>query len=319
MRLIVVLLAFFTLFSAGPAAAQFKEGDAGGARMGESRTVKWRVGLEVTAVGGPCKGIVGYSPVPVSWPEQEVKIAEQDLSPGVKVGYQPVDEIKAMVVHIPVIQPGETVKALVTFEVRRTVQLPPEKKERDTYVLPDAKKMEASIRRCLAASPKIETSAASIRKAAKTVGADKEKAWERVEALYDWAREKVQYKQGGAVKGAVAALKDGVGGHEDITSLFIALCRAAGIPARTVWVPEFCYAEFYLVDGQGQGHWIPCQPAGARTFGEMPDTKPILAKGDSFHPPYPSKDKLMRYLATDLSVPRHGGNPTFKFIGQLAN
>jgi hypothetical protein len=321
MRLTVVFFAFLALPWAGPAAAQFKEGEPGGPQVGEARVSKWQAGFEVTAVGGPCKGIVGYMPVPVEWPEQQIKIAAHDISPAARVSYQPLDDIKVMVLRIPQIQSNETVKALVTFEVRRSVQLLPGEKDRSAFVLPEVKKLDASVRRYLAASPKIEVGSPAVREAAKEVGADKEKAWERVEALYDWARRKVQYKQGGACKGAVAALRDGVGGHEDITSLFIALCRANNIPARTVWVPEFCYAEFYLLDAEGRGHWIPCQPAGARTFGQMPDTKPILAKGDGFHPPYPSREKQMRYLAEHLSgTPlANGGRPQVKSVHQLVN
>jgi hypothetical protein len=321
MRLLPIFLLLPLLLSAAPAAAQFKEGDPGGARIGEARAQKWQTGFEVSAVGGPCKSIVAYMPVPVEWPEQQVKIAAQDVSPAAKVSYQPLDGIQVMVIRVPMIQANETVKALVTFEVLRSVQLPPDKKERNAFVLPEVKELEGPLRRYLAASPKIEVNDPGIRKAAKTVGADKEKAWERVEALYDWARGQVKYKQGGACKGAVAALKDGVGSHEDITSLFIALCRAANIPARTVWVPEFCYAEFYLLDAKGEGHWIPCQPAGARTFGEMPDTKPILAKGDSFHPPYPSREKQVRYLGENLTCTplQNGGRPRVKSVKQLVN
>jgi len=321
MRFTLVLLTLCALLQAGPATAQFKEGEPGGPQMGETRVSKWQAGFEVTAVGGPCKGIVGYIPVPVEWPEQQVKIAARDVSPGAKISFQPLDEIKVMVLRIPQIQSNETIKALVTFEVHRSVQLLPAEKDRKAFVLPDVKKLEGSVRRYLAASPKIEPGSPAVRKAAKEVGADKEQAWERVEALYDWARKQVRYKQGGACKGAAAALRDGVGSHEDITSLFIALCRAANIPARTVWVPEFCYAEFYLVDAEGVGHWIPCQPAGARTFGQMPDTKPILAKGDGFHPPYPSREKQMRYLAESLigtPLP-NGGRPQVKGVHQLVN
>jgi hypothetical protein len=314
-----IFLSCAILLPAVPASAQFKEGEPGGPQMGEARVSKWQVGFEIRAVGGPCKGIVGYMPVPVEWPEQEVRIVARDITGGATIGYQPIEDIKMMVVRVPHIQANETVKALVTFEVRRSVQLLPAEKERKAFVLPDVKKLDASIRRSLRASPQIEVSDPAIREAAREVGADKELAWERVEALYDWARKKVEYKQGGKCKGAKAALRDGVGSHEDITSLFIALCRAANIPARTVWVPEFCYAEFYLLDGDGRGHWIPCQPAGARTFGQMPDTKPILAKGDCFHPPYPSKEKQMRYLAEGGSGANlvNGGKPQIVGIHQL--
>ncbi len=324
MRVFGAMLVFCaSALAAWPAAAQFKEGDPGGAKIGESRAMKWQVGFEVTALGGPCKAIAGFAPVPVAWPEQEVKIAAEDVSPGAHVAFQSLEDVPrmVMVVRIPQIQTNETIRGVVTFEVRRNVQLPPDKKERDAFVLPEGPQLSA-VRRYLGTSPQIEAGDPGIRKTAKSIGADKEKAWERVEALYDWARKKVEYKHGGKCKGAVAAMRKGAGGHEDITSLFIALCRAAGVPARTVWVPEFCYAEFYLVDGKGEGHWIPCQPAGARAFGEMPDTKPILAKGDRFHPPYPSKDKQVRFLADGFSVaPLKGkaGAPQYKYIHQLVN
>lgn len=301
-----------------PALAQFKEGDPGGAKLGASRVQKWKVGILVSAIGGPCKSIIGYVPIPSEWPEQQIKVAEQDVSSGVKISYQTVDDsVRVMVVRIPLIQANEEAKALMTFEIRRNAQLPPD--DTKSFVLPEVKELDAPIRRYLTGSPKIEVRDPKIRKAAKEIGVNKP-AWQRVEALYDWTREKVQYKQGGAVKGAVAALKDGVGGHEDLTSLFIAVCRAADIPARTIWVPEFCFAEFYLADAKGEGHWIPCQPAGARVFGEMPDTRPILQKGDNFRPPYNNRDR-QRYLAEYLTgtPSQNGGKPRVKFVRQLVN
>ena len=57
-----------------PAAAQFKEGDPGGAKTGVAQVHKWKAGIVVTAAGGPCRSIVGYVPVPIEWPEQTVKV-----------------------------------------------------------------------------------------------------------------------------------------------------------------------------------------------------------------------------------------------------
>jgi len=45
---------------------------------------------------------------------------------------------------------------------------------------------------------------------AKEIGVDKDKAWDHVEAIYDWVRKKVKYVNG-PIKGALAALKDGTG------------------------------------------------------------------------------------------------------------
>ncbi|HYW78604.1 MAG TPA: transglutaminase-like domain-containing protein, partial [Thermoguttaceae bacterium] len=140
-----------------------------------------------------------------------------------------------------------------------------------------------------------------------------ENAWKRVEAIYDWVREKVEY-QNGPLKGALAALNSGTGDCEELTSLFIAICRAAEIPARTVWVEGHCYPEFYLADAEGNGHWFPCQAAGTRAFGGIPEFRPVLSKGDSFRPPYDRRD-VQRYPADRLNGA--GGRPRVKFIRKM--
>jgi hypothetical protein len=304
--------------AAAPALAQFKEGDQGGPKLGATGVSRWQAGVIVTAVGGACHSIEGFVPLPSDWPEQTVKIESQEVSPGVKISYTTIEQsVRVMVVRIPLLQANEEAKALLTLEVRRHAQLPPE--EKDSFQLPDPKKLDAAVHRYLGQSPKIETRDTRIRRAVKDVGINKEKAWDKVEAIYDWVRRSVKYKQGRGVKGASAAFRDGVGNHEDLTSLFIAACRIRGIPARTVWVDQFCYAEFYLVDAKGEGHWIPCQPAGANVFGEMPETKPILQKGDNFRPPKEGRGKpreQQRYLAEELKVKAvpGSGTPQVKFV-----
>ncbi len=245
-----------------PASAQFKKGDAEGPSMGKSQVTRWRVGVEVMASSGPCLGGTGYISVPGDWPEQEVSVVEEDVSPEIKIHYSTLaGGVKLMHVKLGRLSAGQKAKALVTFEVRRSTLLPPE--ETDEFVLPDVKKLPPELRLYLAPSPLIESRNPKIRELAKQVGADKKKAWEKVEAIYDWVRAKVKYKNG-AIKGALAALKDGTGDCEELTSLFIAICRAEDIPARTVWVPGHCYPEFYLCDGSGKGFWFPCQAAGTR-------------------------------------------------------
>ena len=98
-------------------------------------------------------------------------------------------------------------------------------------------------------------------------------------------RKAVRYQFDPKIRSSVDALRSGHGDCEELTSLFIAVCRAAGIPARAVWVPGHCYPEFYLVDGEGHGRWFPCQAAGERMFGQMVEWRPILQKGDRFRVP----------------------------------
>jgi hypothetical protein len=291
--------------------AQFKQGDAGGAQTGKTTTQRWRAGMVVKAEGGPCSDIVGTIPVPVDWPEQQVTVVKEDVSPLARISYDILEGgVKQMIVKIANLPPGQEVKALVTFEIKRTEILPPD--STDDYLLPDKKRLDKAVRPYLAPSPLIESTNSKIKGLAKQAGADKEKAWDRVEAIYDLAREKVKYQEG-PIKGALAALRDGTGDCEEITSLFIALCRASDIPARTVWVPGHCYPEFYLIDKDGKGHWFPCQAAGSRAFGGIPETRPILQKGDN----YKDGRERKRYLPEKVTGGASLGKPKVKFVREM--
>jgi hypothetical protein len=294
-------------------ALAFGEALPNGVKFGEKQVERWKVGVIVTAPG-PCAGIYATVPVPTDWPEQQVKIAAEDVSPQVKeVEYRVLENgVKQMLVSIPTLNAGETAQALITFEVTKYKVLAPE--EPSQFVKPQ--KPSRAVGPFLAPSPYIESTNTKIKNLAKEIVKDKEGAWEQVEAIYDYVRDNVEYKDG-PLKGALAALKDGVGDCEELTSLFIALCRANKVPSRTVWVQGHCYPEFYLEDKDGVGHWIPCQAAGTRDFGSMPDTRPILQKGDNYR--VPEKKEAQRYVAEFLSIKavKGSGKPTVKFVREV--
>lgn len=323
---LTILVVLICTALVGPAYAQFKdpgeeEGGAVGVELGKSQTQFWKVGMEVTAVGGSCMKIVGYVPVPVNWPEQEVKEVKEDISPQAKISYRKIDkDMKLMVITVPKLPAGQTAHALVTYEVKRSTQLPP--KETDQFVFAKKKKLRGPMRLYLSTSPYIESRSAKIRKLAKEVGVSKTEdegeeltPWEQVEAVYDWVREKIEYKEG-KLKGALAALRDETGDCEELASLFIAICRAKDIPARTVWVPGHCYAEFYLEDAKGKGHWFPCQVAGSRAFGGIPEFRPVLQKGDNFRLP-DNRKEVVRYLPERVTGAASQGKPKVKFVREI--
>jgi hypothetical protein len=307
-----MLLALLAL-AAVPAQGQFLDAEksAAGPTLGDARAQKFRVGLEVKAVGGPCKGIYASMPVPADWPEQKVQIVNEDLSADVRaLRYRSLPGgVKQMIVEIPDLPSGERARAVVTFSLERSSIVPPA----DTAALSIPQKPDRALRLFLGASPYIETRHPKIMKLAKATGADLE-GWQKVEALYDTVREKVEYRNG-ELKGAARALADGWGDCEELTCLFIAVARVEGIPARTVWVEGHCYPEFYLVDGEGNGWWFPCQAAGARAFGGMPDQLPILQKGDSFRDP-DRPGKTLRYVSEFIrgSAVDGGGSPQVTWI-----
>jgi len=301
-------VAILAVTAAAPSRAQFGQTiDSKGAKLDKEMVQQYEIGVEVTAEGGPCSGIVATTPMPIDWPEQRVRVMKDDVSPFVRgVTYRTVGgTVKQMIINIPQIPAGETVRAVVTLEISRHSLLPPE--ATSGYVIP--KKLDKDTRPFLGPSPKIESRHPKIKSLAKEITAEKKGAWEKVEAIYDWVRDNVKYENG-PLKGAMAALKDKTGDCEELTSLFIALCRASDIPARTVWVPGHCYPEFYLEDDAGKGHWFPCQAAGSRAFGGIPEQKPILQKGDNFS--VPETREKQRYLAENLTG--KGGQPKVKFI-----
>ncbi|HZZ72284.1 MAG TPA: transglutaminase-like domain-containing protein [Pirellulales bacterium] len=312
----LLALAFFLV--AQTACAQFGDKvDTHGARNDKAATQKIKIGIVVTAVGGPVAGLVGTAPVPFDWPEQTVKVDKEDLSPGVqKIEYKTLNSgVKQMIIHIPTLPAGQEAHALVTFEVTRYSQLPPS----DTSLLSIPKKVDREMGLFLGPSPFIESRNQKIIDLAKATIADKQTDWEKVEAIYDKVREKVVYKEG-PLKGALKGLIDGTGDCEEITSLFIAMCRADNIPARSVWVDGHCYPEFYLVDGEGKGYWIPCQSAGSRAFGGIPEHRPILQKGDNFMDPMRPNERL-RYVSEFVRGASHkgGGQPHVKFVRELVS
>jgi transglutaminase-like putative cysteine protease len=300
------------LLVASPVFAQFgrrKVAPPQGVQPDKQLTQRWQVGAVIQAVGGPCLGLFGTAPVPTEWPEQQVRIVDEDVSQFVdRVNYRDAGAVKQMVFSIRQLPAGETANVLVTFEVTKNSVLAPENPDR--FVIP--RNAPRDVRIYLGASPQIEVRHSSVRSKVKEIVHDEQTAWKQVEAIYDWVRDNVKY-QNGPDKGAVAALRDSNGNKHDLTSLFIALCRANKVPARTVWVPDHCYAEFYLMDQQGQGHWFPCQVAGTRDFGSMPDHRPILQKGENIT--VPEEREPQRFVPEFLRG--RGGQPKVEFVRKL--
>ena len=285
-----------------------------GPRLDQKQTHKIKIGVIITS-RTVCRGINATTPVPLAWPEQQVEIAEEEFSPIARgVSYRPVGtSAKQMVVSIPSMPANDEGRALVTFEVTKHSMLAPQ--DPSALVMPNLKKLKTEVRVHMTASPYIEISNPKFRSIAKEQLKDKTGAWERVEALYDWTRENVEFKHG-PLKGASQSLKDGYGDAEELVGVFIALCRVSDVPARMVWVPGHVYAEFYLEDADGFGYWFPAQVAGNREFGAITDFRPILMKGDNFQTSERPKER-QRFVAEFLTGA--GGKPSVKFIRDMVD
>jgi hypothetical protein len=339
-RLIPAIAALLLLAFAAPAlgqiAADAEAPSAAAPRYGEPNTIRFRVGAEITASRGAIRGVTAMMCLPLGCPEQEVTIVDEDFSSDVEVTYRPLPggEVNQMLIHIPYLQSGNTARAVVTCEVATRPILPPE--ETDSLAVP--KRVPAKLRAYTNGSPYIEVKHQRIRSLSKEIMKDLDPAvtdWQKVEKIYDYVLENVEYVEG-PDKSAMEALRDGQSDCQGRSALFVALCRANKIPARLVWVDGHVYPEFYLQREEeadietalaeapvkrtsrkpkdAPGAWYPCESAGTRAFGEMPLARTILQKGDNFR--VPERKERLRYASDytfGLPTPG-GGKPKVKYI-----
>ncbi len=277
---------------------------------GDPQTTTWRIGLKLDTRGVTCNDILATFPLPTDWPEQSVKLIRQDIDPLVNRW-----EIRALeggvrqaALTIPRALAGSDPEVIFELQITKSRVLGPEA----TADLSIPAKASNELKLYLGNSPSIDTTNSHIRSAARELMAGEfDNDWARVEAIYDWVRSKVEYVEGD-IKSASQALRDGHGDCEELTSLFVAICRASKVPSRMVWIPDHCYPEFYLEDPAGNGFWFPCQAAGTRQFGTMDEYRPVLQKGDRFK--LPEKREIVRYVAEFfrcLPQGKHDPNPIF--------
>lgn len=278
------------------------------------RTIEMLVGLRVTTTDGGMANTIATTVLPSDWPEQKVEVVETKFPNGVQHSLRDLPGGNRQLLISAATIPGfSTVEGTLKLRITKTHIVGP----KDTSTLLIAKHAPKEIRLFTGDSPYIDADSSEVKKIARDIASEKpETAWKHVELIYDWVREKIAYKRG-EMKDIKRTLKDKEGDCEEMTSLFVALCRASNIPARCVWIPNHCYPEFYLEDTDGHGFWFPCQAAGSHNFGSMPEYLPILQKGDRFK--VPEKKELQRYLADFLTSKKITGQqpPKVEFIRQL--
>jgi hypothetical protein len=114
----------------------------------------------------------------------------------------------------------------------------------------------------------IESSSQEINSIVQSIVGNESNIHEKIYKIYDFVVKYLKYQAQEEEKGALWALKNGVGDCSEYSYLFVALCRAAGIPARVqagfafhsekeVVEDGHMWAEYYL---ENYG-WIPVDAA----------------------------------------------------------
>ena len=276
------------------------------------RMSRWKFGM-VLKTPVTCANVFGTFVVPIAWPEQKITPVNQTIDGNV-TGWEGRDLYslaKQVAFQMRRVTAGSNVEISFEYEIERSRILVSDQ----TRDLLAPAKIKGGLRRFMGNSPNIDTSNGRVKKVSRELAnRDFENAWDHVEQIYDFVRSEVNYVEG-PIRKASDALKLGKGDCEDMTSLFVAICRNNRIPARMVWIPDHCYPEFYLEDKLGEGHWFPCQAAGTRQFGRMDEYRPILQKGDKFK--VAEHRTPVRYVAEFFKCDRKGKrNPHPTFIRQ---
>jgi len=266
---------------------------ANGPRYFAPQKMVMKFGLRISANGNMCTNLIATMPFPMDWPEQKLNVINHEVPHSAVSDFRDLPAgARQLLLQMNSLGPSDVANLVVDVEIEKAFIDPPS----DTSIFRIPKTLSKELKFYMGNSPYIDCDLPLIKKTAKSIAASSpENAWAQVEQLYDWVRDNIEYTNGD-MKPIREALREKKGDCEEMTSIFVALCRASGVPARAVWVPDHCYPEFYLEDQEGVGYWFPCQAAGDRQFGQMHEYRPILQKGDRFK--VPEESGQQRYVAS---------------------
>ena len=277
----------------------------------EPRSFELSIGVELSGEGN-ATNIEASTPVPVAHPEQTIDDVEIETD-NCEARIQAIGEGAAqLVLAAPSIVRGQTVRAVARYRLTLKKQYHAFARDQFPAEQPDAP--AAIARLYLNDSPGIQTNSSQIRKLAGELRAESSQVhpWDLATRFYGWGREHIKPVRGPFI-GVVNSLKRGTGDCEELAGIFVALCRSVGIPARLVWVPNHNWAEFYLTDSEGKGHWIPAHTSCYSWFGWTGVHELVIQKGDRLSLPYEAK--LQRLIADWAQW--SGKKPRTRFIADL--
>ncbi len=221
-----------------------------------------------------------WLPCPRSWPEQTVHAIK--ASHGAKRLPDITDSMNIARFEIRDDLPGEGQALTATLEhqiTARAIQVDGKALMRSAF---RAFRQDREFRKYTRPEAKMEITEKDIASKAEKLRGKRRPAASIARDTYDWILGRTSYRDLQGFRGAKFCLSEGVGNCGDYTALFVALCRAAGVPARPVigiWADR---RNGWLPSGES----IPVDPSvgdqNARNrdyfFGSLDNRRVVLGK-----------------------------------------
>jgi hypothetical protein len=275
----------------------------------EPRSYLLNVGIELVGKGDGVQ-IAATTPVPINCPEQKIE-EERIEARGCEAQIREIaPDARQLYLAAPGIASGQTITAVAHYKL--TISKQYHHYQRDQF--PQEQKVPNDVRRAYTGdSPGIQTRCKQIRQLSAELTGQTKHPWDLAEKFAAWIPRNIR-PQIGPYTGVTAALDNRLGDCAEMSAVFVALCRAAGIPARLVWVPNHNWSEFYLTDEQGRGHWIPAHTACYFWFGWTGAHELVLQKGDRLR--VPERGGKLYRLQEDWAQ-WMGRRPAVRYLAEL--
>lgn len=229
---------------------------------------------------GTATNLSAFTVAPVAFPEQEI-LEFRVKQHGCRASLQQLTATAArLCLQADSIRAGQTLAAIAQYRLKIS-------KSYFAYepsMFPENQELSREAGRYLGNSPGIQTNSKQVREVVRDIVTESEHPLIKAQAFQSWVWENIKGRLQDYTN-VVTALRRRVGDCEERAAVFVALCRASGIPARLVWIPNHNWAEILLADEAGEEHWIPCHTAAYSWFGWTGVHELVLQKGDRIQLP----------------------------------
>ena len=249
----------------------------------EPREFEVNIGMRFTATGESSE-LYGTTVAPTAFPEQKILDSKLEMTncearlANISTG------VTQLQLYSPFLSQDQSAQVLARFRL----QIYKSHQGFDKSQFPEVqKKVKGSLSSFTGNSPGIKVTSLPVRKLVRELlpSTDSElHPWDVAHRFYKWVWKNIKGVPG-KYTSVEEAIKSRKGDCEERACTFIAMCRAAGIPARQVWVPSHVWAEIALHDHDGAWHWIPVHTAAYNWFGWTGAHEVVFQKGDKIRLP----------------------------------